>query len=132
MNLSPDFGEPYIKYDISGTSARGRTRLIIISHRPSYLHHFIMFKSALSVAALAVSVVAESSCPDSVITTTTSLAYSDITATYVTVTPTDYVTMSTATPTVYSTTVTASTTVEREGVYECAYTTTKYVSNKHP
>ena len=91
-----------------------------------------MFKSALSVAALTASVLAESSCPDSVITTTTSLSYSDITATYVTVTPTDYVTMATATPTVYSTTVTSTTTVEREGVYECAETTTKYFSKKQP
>jgi hypothetical protein len=84
-----------------------------------------MLKSALSVATLAAGVLADSSCPDSVITTTTSLSYSDITATYVTVTPTDYITMSTETPTVYSATVTATTTVEREGVYECAYTTTK-------
>lgn len=89
-----------------------------------------MFKVTLSVAALAASVLAESSCPESVITTTTSLSYSDITATYVTVTPTDYVTMSTKTPTVYSATVTATTTVERQGVYECAYTTTKYISYK--
>lgn len=91
-----------------------------------------MFKSALSVAALAATALAETSCPDSVITTTTSFSYSDITATYVTVTPTDYVTMSTATPTAYSTTVTTTSTVEEQGVYECATSTTKYVSHNSP
>ena len=62
-----------------------------------------MVKSVLGIAALAASVFAESSCPDSVIMTTTNLTHSDFTATYVTITPTDYVTMSAATPTVYST-----------------------------
>jgi hypothetical protein len=90
-----------------------------------------MFKSTLGVAALAAIALAESSCPQEVITTTASYTYSDITATYVTITPTDYVTLSTATPTVYSATVTETTTVERMGVDACAETTTKFVLRKY-
>jgi hypothetical protein len=91
-----------------------------------------MFKSALGVAALAATVLAKSSCPQEVITTTISYTYSDITATYVTITPTDYVTLSTATPTVYSATVTETATVERMGVDACAETTTKFVLREYP
>jgi hypothetical protein len=90
-----------------------------------------MFKSALGVAALAATALAESACPQEVITTTASYTYSDITATYVTITPTDYVTRSTETPTVYSATVTETTTVERGGVDACAETTTKFVLRQY-
>ncbi|KAM0723189.1 hypothetical protein Q7P37_001389 [Cladosporium fusiforme] len=87
-----------------------------------------MFKSSLVVAWLAATALAESACEGpGEVTITTSYTYSDITATYVTITPTDYVTMSTETPTVYSTTVTETETVEPNGVYECSSTTTKSV-----
>ena len=86
-----------------------------------------MFRSALGVAALAASALAESSCPNSVITTTTSYPYPDATGVYTTITPTDYVTLSTATPTVYNGTVTKTVTDTPQGVVTCGTSITKYV-----
>jgi hypothetical protein len=106
-------------------SFRGNPLIILILTKKH-----IMLKSALGVAALAATALAEFSCPQEVITTTASHTYSDIIATYVTITPTDYVTRSTETPTVYSATVTETTTVQREGVDACAETTTKFVLRK--